>query len=430
MTNAAWTILRTGSKKSDTKSKLRFQTIVFLLAVIISAGFYSIEILDIQMHVKTKRSTVENFRSPPYADWIPTKNNSNESGVTIYRPKLCSHGLNLYATRGQEEAHLIDMKGNIVHTWSKEIQDSRDWAPIEIYEKGDLLALVGHHHILRLDRSCNILWKKESRFHHELEVDEKGNIWSLLNNDRIVRTSYGPLSILDNSIAVLSQDGHIIREIPLYEIFEPLIPKKTYMHIIFHIPLRYPGMIRSWLKKRFFFNGHMKLDIFHANSLTILDRDIEGVCKKGDILICVRELDTIVILSQQSEKMIWEWGSGELDKPHHATLLDNGNILLFDNGLSRGFSRVIEVNPLSRKIEWEYKAQPPEMFFSATRGACQRLPNDNTLITESNNGRVFEVTKKGETVWEFYMPTASKKKGIQRATLYRMTRITDEEKLF
>jgi hypothetical protein len=34
-------------------------------------------------------------------------------------------------------------------------------------------------------------------------------------------------------------------------------------------------------------------------------------------------------------------------------------------------------------------------------GNAQRLPNGNTLITESSFGRFFEVTKEGELVWEY-----------------------------
>ena len=33
--------------------------------------------------------------------------------------------------------------------------------------------------------------------------------------------------------------------------------------------------------------------------------------------------------------------------------------------------------------------------------SAQRLVNGNTLITEANMGRVFEVTKEGEVVWEY-----------------------------
>jgi hypothetical protein len=37
-------------------------------------------------------------------------------------------------------------------------------------------------------------------------------------------------------------------------------------------------------------------------------------------------------------------------------------------------------------------------------GSAQRLPNGNTLITESAFGRVFEVTKEGEIVWDYVNP--------------------------
>jgi hypothetical protein len=37
-------------------------------------------------------------------------------------------------------------------------------------------------------------------------------------------------------------------------------------------------------------------------------------------------------------------------------------------------------------------------------GNAQRLPNGNTLITESAFGRFFEVTREGEIVWEYVNP--------------------------
>lgn len=55
-----------------------------------------------------------------------------------------------------------------------------------------------------------------------------------------------------------------------------------------------------------------------------------------------------------------------------------GNLLTM-----RDYSRVIEVEPVKRKVVWEYKAEPPESFFSGVMGGNQRLPNGNTLITES-----------------------------------------------
>jgi hypothetical protein len=42
------------------------------------------------------------------------------------------------------------------------------------------------------------------------------------------------------------------------------------------------------------------------------------------------------------------------------------------------------------------------------RGAQQRLPNGNTLITESEAGRLLEVTADGEVVWEYINPVTGR----------------------
>ena len=99
----------------------------------------------------------------------------------------------------------------------------------------------------------------------------------------------------------------------------------------------------------------------------------------------------------------------------------------FDIGFYRGYSRIIELNPITKEIEWEYKANPPQSFCSPTRGSAQRLPNGNTLIAESDKGRVFEITPDEKVVWEFYNPEIDQryKEVKKRATIYRMMRITD-----
>jgi hypothetical protein len=77
----------------------------------------------------------------------------------------------------------------------------------------------------------------------------------------------------------------------------------------------------------------------------------------------------------------------------------------------RGFSRVLEINPITKKIVWQYVQAKPtnpddpygnnHQFYSNVMSGAQRLPNGNTLITEADTGRVFEVTEDGEVVWEY-----------------------------
>ena len=43
-------------------------------------------------------------------------------------------------------------------------------------------------------------------------------------------------------------------------------------------------------------------------------------------------------------------------------------------------------------------------FYSPFISSAQRLPNGNTLITEGSDGRIFEVTREHQTVWEYISP--------------------------
>jgi hypothetical protein len=167
-------------------------------------------------------------------------------------------------------------------------------------------------------------------------------------------------------------------------------------------------------------------DVFHANSVEVIERDIEGLCKEGDLLMSFRNISLIGILDIDKQKLIWKWGPGQLDYQHHPMLLDNGNILIFDNGRHRRYSRVIEIDPFTGKIVWEYKSDPRREFFSSGRASSQRLPNGNTLITEANDGRIFEVTPGGDIVWEFYNPVI-KEDTKERAPIHSMIRILHPE---
>jgi hypothetical protein len=147
------------------------------------------------------------------------------------------------------------------------------------------------------------------------------------------------------------------------------------------------------------------MDVLHTNAVEFLPRGLPGVHDGAAVLLCSRELDLVYLvdLASPEPRVVWEWGRGELDRPHAPSLLASGNILVLDNGKHRGWTRAIEVDVRTRAKVWEYKGTPPETFFTAQEGFAQRLPNGNTLLTESAEGRVFEVTRNGDTVWEFFV---------------------------
>src|SRR3546814_3637783 len=68
-------------------------------------------------------------------------------------------------------------------------------------------------------------------------------------------------------------------------------------------------------------------------------------------------------------------------------------------------SRILEFDPETMDIVWRYVGTADRPFDSSIRSTVERLPNGDTLITESNGGRLFEVAGDGRIVWEYLHPT-------------------------
>jgi hypothetical protein len=140
--------------------------------------------------------------------------------------------------------------------------------------------------------------------------------------------------------------------------------------------------------------------------------------KDGNILASLRSVSTVVVISRETGEVLWHLDSTVLAQQHCASELDNGNILIFDNGTFRHnqsatYSRVLEVDRTTKQIVWEYRDKSfPMAFFSPFMGGAQRLPNGNTLITEAMFGRVFEVTPQGKIAWEYVNPNFADYKGL------------------
>ncbi len=153
----------------------------------------------------------------------------------------------------------------------------------------------------------------------------------------------------------------------------------------------------------------------HLNSLDVFPG--------GDVLFSCRSNSRVGILSGSA--LTWKYGAPDVVHQHHASVLANGNVQIFDNGMHRigmPYSRVVEVNPKTSKVEWEYSGEPPEQFFSGHISGAERQPNGNVLICEGASGRVFEVTRRGETVWEWITPFSTNNQGRVRAWIFRVYR--------
>lgn len=338
--------------------------------------------------------------------------------VTIHDPALAFDGLNLVVAANEPAASLVTMEGATVHVWQHEFRSiwpdyepppnqpaatGQDfWRRVFLYPNGDLLAIHSGIGLIKLDRDSNLLWSYSAACHHEVTVGPDDNIHVLIREAKRIPAINKSEPVLEDFVAVLSPEGKELRRVSLLACFQ----NSRYASYLDKMPYR----------------G----DLFHTNSIEILDETMaqgSDLFKRGYALISVYSLNTIAIVDLERAEVVWAL-SGMWVRQHHARLLPEGTILLFDNQGNKGQSKVVEIEPFTQEFAWEYKGTEEMPFHSNNCGACYRLPNQNTLIVESNNGRAFEVTREGRIVWEYYTPHRTGENRELVANLLDVERLT------
>jgi len=256
--------------------------------------------------------------------------------------------------------------------------------------------------IVKLSPDSKVLWSVPLPAHHELRLLPGGQILTLTERNRRIQKIDRRHLVVDNGIAWLSPHGKLLREISLYDI------------------VRRSRLITLHPVKP---NSFHLVDLFHSNAISrVADIPLTfqptgkwtELYAPDNLVLSSRHQNFVAIISPKKRKLIWAWGQGTLSGPHSGRMLPSGDILVFDNGLGRGFSRVVEVDPRTNRIVWQYQADHPADFYSGSGGAVQRLANGDTLVTDAWKYTVFEVTPEGRVVWRFVSPG--------RSFLYRLHR--------
>jgi len=337
------------------------------------------------------------------------------SGVVTYDTSSAYAGFNFYVSGHAPEAILTDMRGRVLHKWAYDfdkIWPDRDfpenmegryhWRRAYLFENGDILAIHESIGLIKLDKDSNLLWEYPGRCHHDLEVMDDGTIYVLARKARIIPRINETEPVVEDFIVRLDAEGTELDRVSILAAME----NSEYAKLLRHMPD----------------SG----DILHTNTLEILDGRLahkSPAFREGNALISILKVNVIAVIDLEAEVAAWAF-RGRWRRQHQPTVLDNGRILLFDNGGSRAVnSRVIEFDPVTREIPWSYTGTHWDRFYSETCGSCIRLPNGNTLITESDNGRALEVTPDGTVVWEFISPHTAGEENELVATLFEVIRL-------
>jgi hypothetical protein len=375
---------------------------------------------------------LETLRSIPYISFSETVGD-NHPNVVMYNPDKVYNGYNIYCSRISPEAFLMDMMGNVVHRWSYPPEydlkeDDGVWDYAIMLDNGDLVVISKFRELIRLNWDSELLWKKKMEVHHEVALTPENTFYVIV---REIKT-YRGVGVDFPVIVHLTSNGDEIERWAAYDHLSEIknvFDQKSFLDTVFDN--------MSWFEvcKMFLKRGLTRIQgydedysYFHMNAISILPDTALGRTDKrfqeGNLLICFRNVNQIAILDKNTKKVMWVWGEGVLEWPHHPTMLNTGNILIFDNGVNRKYSKVVELNPVTKTVVWEYVADPPESFYSYQKGSAQRLPNGNTLICEGDEGRVFEVTNNGEIVWAWLNPVT---RDGHREQVYRMIRLSPDK---
>jgi hypothetical protein len=349
----------------------------------------------------------------------------DKRGVTRLDASRSAPGANLFSSLDAPTALLVDRDGETLHRWSLAVGPADRWQHVEPLPDGGLLALVEETRLVALDRESRLGWTLAAPVHHDVARLPDGGFYVLVHQPDEVERKGGRVPVLADSILRLDAAGEMVGRLDLLPVFVDAVSETRWQAVDAWLADFAEPVER--LGPRVALKSGSPADLFHANSVEILPRDVPPIGKAGDLLLSLRELDTIAVVDFDSGDLRWSWGPGVLRRQHDATLLDDDHLLVFDNrGGAGGRSRVVEVDPETGGIVWSYEGDPPASFFSALRGAAQRLANGNTLITESDTGRAFEVTPAGEVVWEFYDPLIDERDRT-RPAIYRMRRFAPGE---
>ena len=328
-----------------------------------------------------------------------TRRRTGRTGLTAYDPEKACPGYVLYtpmASRG--DLYLIDMEGNVAHQWrmpyapglygyllpngnvfygGKVVDETWDLFPSWKRFKGGVM--------IEADRHGNVVWEhRDPDHHHDHRRTDSGG------------ALYMTLEPMDPALAARVRGG-----VPGSS------PEGMWADVLVEVDAS-GNRIWEWHAAE-----HLDVDRHIITMNDWRDEWSHGntVAPIGDdrVLFSFRNISTVGIVDKASGEITWELGYDTLAQQHDPNLLPNGNVLIFDNGSHQSnsglpFSRAIEVNPASNEIVWEYTDSPAYNFFSSYISGARRLPNGNTLITEGQFGRMFQVTPKGEVVWEYINP--------------------------
>lgn len=251
------------------------------------------------------------------------------------------------------------------------------------YPDGDLIVVWENLGLSRINRQSEVQWSVLNWAHHDVTLDEAGNVYTLVKEMREVNVRDTSVTVADEMIVKYGPDGE---RKAAYSLWNAITDSKFYGLNQFAI-LQYRA-------------GGNRKDIYHTNGVEVIPGAHRDAFNGGDLLVSPLKLESILAIDTETRQVTWAL-TGRTSRIHDPTVTSSGNLLFFENGWLIEQSIVKEIDPGTKKLVWSYQE---EGFLSPCCGTAQRLPNGLTLITSTAEGRAFQVDADGRIVWQFINP--------------------------
>lgn len=322
-------------------------------------------------------------------------------------------GLNLVVRIAAERAlsaEIMDMDGNILHNWDldwfkiwPDAEHLPDWRiPRSIpgthvhgsvvMGNGDLIYNYNLLGLVRLGMDGKVVWRLPYQTHHSVHRADDGNLWVCGMKEHTkpdARFANRSLPFDEYTILEVSPEGTILQEWSVADILR----KNGWAGLLYFGDKVSKGDLAE-------------SDVLHMNDVELFpDAMKEGIFGQGDILVSLRDINTVFVFNRHTEKIKFI-SIAQVVRQHDPDFIDGNTISIFDNNNiapeeDGPQSQIVIISALDNSSRIFYKGTPENPFYSFVGGKHQWLPNGDLLISESVNGRAFEINRQGEIVWEY-----------------------------
>lgn len=225
--------------------------------------------------------------------------------------------------------------------------------------------------------------KEYQVIHHDILMDEQNHIHTLYRPKKIADIQVNGKMVTDtlsgDGIMVLDTLGNVLKTWSAWDVWD--IANDPYI-------------------------DEYRYDRFHMNGLCF-DKD-------GNYLVSNPIEDQIWKIDRESGKLLWKFGRNgdfKMDTAayfsfqHSPYIMENGDLMLFDNGLydKRSGAKAFKLDEKNRTAETVINAMLPADKYTSRMGNAYLLPNGNLLQTSSKTGSIMVTDQTGKVLWESIM---------------------------